>query len=125
MNALQPLQGAAKAVALALALAALPPAQAGTALWCTGTFANHWISADGTAYVVPSWRGDHIALCNVNTTNAAGVTSAVCLSWTAIVRSAMQRNAPTVLYYGDAPVTACAQMPTYSAAPTPGYLMLQ
>jgi hypothetical protein len=123
MKVLQPLRNAGKAAAMALALSALMPAQAGTALWCQGTFENHWIDAIGTVYVTPNWRGDHIALCNVNTT-MGGITATVCLGWTAIIRAAMQKNATTIVHYSDAPVTACSLMPTYTNAPLPSYVLM-
>ena len=45
------------------------------------------------------------------------------MSWLSLMRSAVQRNAQTITYYGDAPV--CNVVPTYGAAPVPGYFMLQ
>lgn len=125
MKPIRHLRRATKAVILALSVTALIPAQAGTALWCSGTIATHWIDAGGTVYVLPSWRGDHIALCNVNANSAAGITPTVCLGWAAIIRAAMQRSAPTTIHYGDAPVASCSQIPTYQSAPSPSYLMLQ
>jgi hypothetical protein len=102
----------------------LAPANANTNLWCQGTLSNHWINSSGTVYVVPSWRGDHVALCNLNSTNAAGITPTVCAAWTSIIRAAMQRSAQTIIYYGGAPVATCGSMPTYDAAPSPIYVMI-
>lgn len=107
------------------ALASFAPVRAGTALWCEGTINQHWINSGGDLYVNPSWRADHVALCNVNTTNAAGITPTVCMSWAAIIRAAMQRNAQTTIFYGDAPVTSCGLIPSYTSAPSPTYVMIR
>jgi hypothetical protein len=37
-------------------------------LWCIGTLSNLFIRTGGEVNVVPSWRGDYVAVCNVNQT---------------------------------------------------------
>lgn len=103
--------------------AASPATAAG--LWCDGTLANLWVDAGGTVFVQPSWRGDYVQVCNVNQPTANGLQPTTCLSWLSLMRSAVQRNAATVIHYSDAPVATCNAMPTYSAAPTPYYVMLR
>lgn len=112
------------AVACTAALCAITPARASD-LWCDGTLANLWVNKHGTVLVLPSWRSDYVQVCNVNEANAAGVTPSTCLSWLALMRSALQRNAQTTMYYSGVAAATCAAMPIYEAAPTPYYVMLK
>lgn len=89
--------------------------------WCGGTVTNLWVDFSGNVLVIPSWRGNHIRLCNINQ-SIAGETTTTCLSWMSLVRSAVQRSRAMIIYYDNAP--ACGEIPTYGAAPVPGYVML-
>lgn len=104
---------------LALTGATLPALAAPQ--WCTGTVKDLFIDADGGTAVWTSWRGSYVQVCNVNQT-VGNVPPGTCMNWIALMRSAVQRGAQTTMYYPDAP--ACNTMPTYGAAPLPGYVML-
>ena len=112
-----------RAALFVLALGLLPHAQAAD-LWCTGSLSLHWINSNGDAFLLPSWRGDYVYICNVNQTTSSGVTPSTCLSWLTMIRSAMQRNVQTTMFYQNVAHSSCASSPTYWSAPTPAYLML-
>jgi hypothetical protein len=88
---------------------------------CAGTMSNLWVAADGSVYVLPSWRGDYIRLCNTDV-NLGAVTPATCMTWISLVRSAVQRQAQTIIYFAEAPV--CNLIPTYYNSPAVYYVML-
>lgn len=94
--------------------------------WCAGTIAVLWVTSGGDLYISPSWRGDHIRLCNVRlttTVGAASVDQTTCLAWMSLLRQAKVSNATTIIMYDDIP--SCAAIPTYTSAPIPAYVMLQ
>ena len=90
--------------------------------WCYGTINNLWVDSQGSMFAMPSWRGDYVMFCNVNQSTGS-VSPTTCMTWMSLLRSAIQRNAQTLVYFADAP--ACNAMPTYSASPVPYYVMLQ
>ncbi len=97
--------------------------------WCGGTVANLYLDLYGNAYVLASWRGDYVRICNVNQpTPVTGVQASVstvdCLAWVSLLRSAVERKAATTIFYQDSP-TACNSMATYGNAPVPAYVMLE
>lgn len=89
--------------------------------WCTGTVSNLFVSSNGNVEVQTSWLGNYVLVCNQNQTSG-GVSPTTCLSWMSLLRNAIERKAQTTIYYPNAP--ACAQIPPYETAPTPGYVML-
>ncbi len=103
-------------------LGATSVASAQQPLWCTGKVRDLWTNRDGNVYVVPSWRGDHIRICNV-TTALEGVSPLTCTVWVSLLRNAVQRQANVTIHYSAA-TTTCAAMPTYSDAQVPYYVML-
>lgn len=107
-----------------LVSAVVLPMPAYANLWCVGTLANLWIDEAGTVFVQPSWHVSYVQLCNVNQNTANGVTPIVCMSWVALVRAAMQRTVPTIIYYNNVAVASCDAMPIYQASPIPYYVML-
>ncbi len=112
--------------ALILATAAFSTAAFAAPQWCTGTIAQLWIDAGGNVMAYPSWRADHVRICNVNdsvtTSNGIPVTPTTCLGWAALLRSAIQNQKATIIYYNEAPT--CSSLPTYGSAPVPYYVML-
>ena len=90
--------------------------------YCGGTLSNLFLDDAGTVLSIVSWRGDYVAFCNVNQSTGA-VSPTTCLAWFSMMRSAVQRGAQTITFYREAP--SCNAMPTYGAAPVPGYFMLQ
>lgn len=90
--------------------------------FCTGTLSNLYIDEAGNVSAAVSWRGDYVRFCNVNQSTGT-VSQTTCMAWLSMMRSAVQRAAQTITYYSEAP--SCNAMPTYGAAPVPGYFMLQ
>src|SRR5262245_59612918 len=88
--------------------------------WCMGTVSYVWVDSGGNLYFVGSWRGDHTIACNVNEPRV-GVTPVNCMTWLAILQSAIKRASTVIVFYNEAP--ACSSLPTYGSAPTPGYVM--
>jgi hypothetical protein len=110
----------------AIVCAAFSSVSVAATQWCQGTITHAWVASDGSFYVLPSWRGDHIRLCSVKTTlSDAGVSAldpATCKSWVAITLQAIAGNKSTIITYADAP--ACNAMPHYHWAPLPWYVMI-
>lgn len=111
-------------LAALLSISLISPAWAAPQ-WCQGSIGAAWVDWNGNLLVNPSWRGDHLLLCNVRTAlTANGVTiePVTCVSWLSLARQAITGNKQTVINYGDAP--ACAQIPTYGSSPLPAYFMV-
>jgi len=89
--------------------------------WCSGKIGYLWIYSDGGVFIRPSWRGDHVQICNINQ-NHGQITPQTCAGWLTFLRNAVTNQEATIIYYSDAP--ACQVMPTYGSAPIPGYIML-
>jgi len=115
---------AATAIAVAAALPLVAAAQSNT-IWCSGTVKNLWVDSGGLAYIQTSWRNDYVRVCNVQESVGA-VSATTCITWIALLKSALQRGANTTMYYHGAGVPAtCGQMATYANSPLPYYVMLQ
>jgi len=94
--------------------------------WCYGTITAAWVHAGGEFFVLPSWRGDHIRVCSITsavTVSGATVEPTVCMSWLSTVRLAMAGGKSTVMHFPEA--VSCAQLPIYTSAPLPTYIMVQ
>jgi len=91
------------------------------ARWCDGTGARVLHNANGDVMVVPSWRQGYVRVCSLD---ASGGQTAVtnCAAWLATLCDALRRQASTTIYFNSAPT--CDAMPTYSATPPVGYVML-
>lgn len=105
---------AASAMAFSSVLSAAPQ-------WCLGTVDRVWVDHVGNVFTHPSWRNDHIRICNLrgNDTQTDTVT---CSTWYSLLSQAVAENRPTTIYYVDIP--SCAQIPTYTNAPIPYYVMM-
>jgi hypothetical protein len=90
--------------------------------WCYTKVSNLFIDGSGNVNVSLSVRGEYVAFCNINTT-WKNISPTQCASWISLVRSGVSRKANMVFYYNEA--TPCTQIPTYTSAPPPGYIMLQ
>jgi len=89
--------------------------------WCQGTVDRVWINHHGDVYAVPSWRGDHIRICNLK--GSDGRTDTVtCSTWYSQLSQAIKDARQTIIYYEN--IVSCAQIPTYESAPVPYYVML-
>jgi hypothetical protein len=110
----------------ALVCATVPVSSQAALQWCTGTISHSWVDAGGSFFVLPSWRGDHVRLCNVKATlsdaQVGSIDPATCKSWVALVLQAVATNKSMIIQYPDAP--ACNAIPHYHQAPLPSYVML-
>ena len=88
--------------------------------YCQGTVGNLYVNSSGTVLAFASYRGDYVQFCNVNV-DTGGVSVINCMAWFAMLKSAVQRQSQILVFYPDAPI--CSQLPTYGAAPVPGYVM--
>src|SRR5687767_5130256 len=105
-----------------VALAALGFSQpASAASWCTGTISVSWVDAGGSVLVTGSWRGTHTQICSVKT-EWKSITPDVCANWMAKLDAALTLSRGVTVYYDE--TIDCAALPTYGAAPPPGYVML-
>jgi hypothetical protein len=91
-------------------------------LYCSGRVNAVFTETSGLLYVLPTWRGDWMAICNVNSTYG-GVTPELCRSWQAMALSALLAQKDTTTYYGDSALT-CATLLTYSQTSAPAYFMV-
>lgn len=107
---------------VALAMVAGTNAALAAPQYCEGTVLDTYVDSDGNLQTLPSWAPSYVMLCNVNQTTG-GVSATTCLTWFSIIKSAQTRQSKTLFFYSNAP--ACNQMPTYSSAPTPGYVMME
>lgn len=99
------------------------PAVAQTSLYCVGKVSNMLIFADGSLMVLPSFRGDWVQVCSVTSTWKS-IPTEICDGWLTTLTSALLADRfVTINYYSS--TTACSQLPTYTNAPSPGYVMLQ
>jgi hypothetical protein len=102
---------------------AIAPATAAPA-FCSGKILHVLTYADGFVMVLPDFRGDWTAICNLNS-DWKGVSPITCVSWLATVTRAQSKAPPANvgIWYADAP--SCAAVSTYYSAPAPVYLMSQ
>lgn len=106
------------AMAAASAMIFSTPSRAATQ-WCTGSIDHMFVEANGLLQVIPSWRGDWVAICSTAVV-WKGVPTETCKTWQAVVLTAITTRVNTVIHYADAP--ACAQIPQYANAPAVGYI---
>lgn len=94
--------------------------------WCSGTIGVLWVDWAGNVYVNPSWRGEHIRVCNLHysiTVGSVSVQPLTCTAWLTLMRQGKQSAGSIVFQYDDLP-GACSAIPSYNSAPTPAYVML-
>lgn len=112
-----------KGNALFLALLSLPlssPAHA--AAYCDGTVANMFTDSGGGVHVLPTFRGNWIQVCNLQTTWKA-VAPMTCTLWATTLTSGLLEQKTFKFYYSD-PALECSAIPTYADAPPPYYVMI-
>jgi hypothetical protein len=110
--------------AFTLAMALLMSASAANAVqsWCNTYVQNLFIGRGGDVNIYLNIRGDYVQICAINTT-WKGVSASTCAANIGLLRSAVARQAGMIIFYDDVP--SCTSIPSYSAAPSPGYVMLQ
>jgi hypothetical protein len=99
---------------------AITPASAAPA-YCAGKVLSVLTYADGTVMILPEFRKDWTAICNVNS-DRQGVSPTTCITWlAAATRAASKDPAGNVgLVYPEVP--SCAAVATHHSTPAPVYL---
>jgi hypothetical protein len=90
--------------------------------YCSGKVTHTFLEQSGLFYVNTTFRGDWLAICNINTA-WQGVSTEICKSWQATVLSALLADKTVIFYYTD--TVPCATIPFYANAPAPVYVLLQ
>lgn len=106
----------------ALSVGLLPRPAYAAPEWCTSKINNTFVDIEGNVFVDPVFRGDYLQICNVNVA-WKGVSVELCRTWQALSMSAILADKPMIIYYANVP--SCATIPSYSSAPSPGYMMLR
>lgn len=95
----------------------------GANIWCNGTVSNLYVDSSDNVIIKGSWRNNYTRICN--TQGVGGVSTVTCSLWASIITSSMTNNKNVLLMYDDRNGTMnCANIPTYSSAPKPHYVML-
>lgn len=108
-------------IAAALLILPIGPAAAGP-FWCTGKINHVLQEVTGGVQVHVSFRNDWVQICNQNGTGG-GASADVCKGCLSQALSAVALGREVTFFYGDIP--SCETMPTYGAAPAPGYFLLR
>ncbi|RYV04098.1 hypothetical protein SOPP22_01465 [Shewanella sp. OPT22] len=90
--------------------------------WCEGKIKNVWVDYSGRLYITGSWRSEHTQICNLNI-EWKGVTTKVCQAWLAEAQLAFAAQSNVIMHYDD--VSSCSEIPSYTSAPRPTYLMIK
>ena len=90
-------------------------------LYCEGKVQRVLIYGNGDLMILTDHRGDWTTICNVETARA-GVSTNTCKSWQASLNIALTADKMVTIYYSDAALKSCGTLPTYGAAPAPGYV---
>lgn len=116
-----------KALLLAIALLVHTNFSSAAQQWCSGVISELWIDSSGNVFVSPTWRADHLRVCNINDALASAggplISTTTCLSWLSLLRTGVAGAKNMTIFYADAPT--CSAIPTYVNAPTPWYVMLR
>lgn len=96
--------------------------QAGN-IWCSGTISNLYIDSGKNVIIKGSWRNEYTRICK--TDGSFGADTVTCSLWTSLATTSMIHNKSVRLMYNDQNGTvSCDNMPSYSYAPPPSYVML-
>lgn len=112
------------AAALLAVVLTTPFSASAAALTCTGTIDQVRLVTDGSLQVLPSWRGDWVALCNVNAIWKT-VPIEVCKRLHASALTAQTTRGDTTTYYGNTAAVSCTAMPIGTGADSPTYFTNQ
>lgn len=93
-------------------------------LYCVGSVSQVTSRNNGELLFKAGYRGDFLAVCNLQTA-WNGITPEQCKHWYATLLAAQLTQTPTSIYYPNTEnYSGCNALPTYAAAPAPGYVML-
>jgi hypothetical protein len=107
-----------KHIAISLAALISMPVMAGN-IWCGGNLTGVYVTSSADVIIKGDWRNDWTKICNLKSDSIDTVT---CSLWSSYAASALQNDTKmTLMYSGD---FQCDNIPTYGAAPSPIYIML-
>lgn len=87
-------------------------------IYCEGKIDNSYITNGGDVVIRGDWRDHWTKVCNVNDSDVVK-----CSLWTSYVTSAVQNNLKVTVSYSNTGYT-CSNLPTYTSAPVPAYIMI-
>jgi hypothetical protein len=102
-------------------MAALPAVGLCADEWCSGTLGGIYITSTGDVVINGSWRGSWTQICHLHQA-WNGVAPETCAYWYSLMAASKTHNKNVTIYYPNITAT-CATLPTYGAAPGPGYVM--
>lgn len=90
---------------------------------CRGTIDYLYVHRNGDVVLFGSWAADYTNICNMNT-EWKSVSAGTCKGWLSIALTAKASKLDVRLRYTEANAPACNAIPSYTNAPSPGYIML-
>ena len=87
---------------------------------CSGDIKRVYVTKVGDLVILGSWRNDYTKVCNV-AIEWGGVKDSTCKAWLSIAEAAQISKTPVIVRYN---LSSCSDIPTYTASPSPEYLML-
>jgi hypothetical protein len=117
------LKKSARALTLALALLMATNSAHAADTYCYTGVRNLFIESNGAVQIRLDVLNNYVQICNINS-SWKGITPQICAAQLGLMRSAVARQVPMYIYYASTEVTSCTTIPTYSTAPSPGYVML-
>ncbi|RZM84080.1 hypothetical protein C3B51_05370 [Pseudoalteromonas rubra] len=92
-------------------------------IWCNGKVTNIYIDASNNVIINGTWRNHYTRICN--TEDSSEVSIVTCSLWVSLATTSLTDDLQVTLMYDDQGGTmTCANIPTYTGAPRPQYLML-
>lgn len=92
-------------------------------MWCVGSITNYYITSGGSVQIWGDWRNAYTEVCNVN--DDPDVSNVTCSLWVSILNTSVINNKSVKLMYdNNNGAMNCENIPAYSNAPTPHYIML-
>ena len=91
-------------------------------LWCTGTVTRQYVDSASRVFILPTYAPSYTMVCDLDTT-WNGITPDLCKTWFAQLQAAFHTQSLVIVYYNAVSYPSCGDLPSYTAAPTPGYVM--
>ena len=89
-------------------------------IYCSGKVENVYVANNGDVVFKGKWRNNWTKACNINDSETVK-----CSLWASYLLSAVKNNLDVTIQYSSANNQTCESLPTYSNAPTPGYIMVR
>ena len=88
-------------------------------LYCRGKIKNSFIEQNGNIHIYGSWRSQWTRICSTK-----DLDKVLCSLWTSYIVNAIENNLDVTVNYNVNEGVTCANLPKYSEAPRPNYIML-